>query len=208
MNSPSNVVSTGKRVRKVGARAYLDLYVSCLVLGVSFIVLGALTIMLFFSTDSWQKFLVSFEKVLEDGNSSIMFSAHLLGMFATIAFIALIALCATLLHLFIKHSFRYDKVLAALKFTLRNDRDPTVRAKAAKGLADLDVEEASVYEQHEKLDDSLITAMLKDTSPLVRGATAEGLSNLELEEHSYQHKHHQLDDLLFEEQPQKPDAEA
>ncbi len=203
MKQTSNIPGTGIKSSQVDTarrRPRSILFPSFRALGVSFLFLGILTIGLCASTASGREFMLNFLAFLSAGENAPKFFAHLSGMFATIALIGLLAIFATFLHLIMKTTSRYDKVLAALRFTLKNDPDDRVRSEAAKGLAKLDVEESTLHQEHEELDDTLISTLqgeLRDASPRVRTEVIEGLSELELEQHSDQHEHNQLDDILF-----------
>ena len=160
--------------------------------------------MLCLATSAGQVYVHNFLTFLSVGDNTSAFFAHLSGMLATIVLSGMLAIVASLLHMFMKRSSRYDRVLAALRLTLKNDPNASVHAEAAKGLAELDVEESALHQQHEALDDLLVSTLegeQKDFSPGVRSKVVEGLTNLKLEQHSYQHTQNQLDDLLFEQKP-------
>jgi non-SMC mitotic condensation complex subunit 1 len=148
---------------------------------ISFLVLGALTIML------WQAHLAT-------GEQSLGLLAFLIGMLATAVLICLFVLLALRCHA----SPKSTKVLAALVYTLQEDPDPRVRSKAAVGLTQLDLERSFGHHEHNKLDDYLIHA-LQDPDPRVRSKAAVGLAELELEQEkpSYHREHNKLDDMLF-----------
>lgn len=171
------------------------------VLGIFFLLLVILTFVLFAFTTNGREYIVQFIVFFFTGENALKLLAHVSGMFATILLICLLAVLATLLHPQVRHTLRYDKVLAALRTTLERDPKANVRSEAAKGLAKLDVEESALGEEHEELDDALISTLqgeLRDTSPLVRSKAVRGLSNLELEQHSHQPEpKQQLDDILF-----------
>ncbi len=135
-----------------------------------------------------------------NGEISLALLAYLLGM---------LAIPAVFIGLFVQRALRLrtkkaspvsPKVLAALSSTLRRDRDPRVRSKAAVGLAELGLKEVSHHHKHNELDNALISA-LKDPDPLVRSKAAVGLAELEFEEASYGHEHSKLQETLFEEGP-------
>ncbi len=150
-----------------------------LVLGASFLVLGALTIgLLYVATGEYRLF------------------AYLSGMLATAVFIWL----SVLLALRFRTSPTSLKVLKALVFTLQHDPNPGVRSKAAVGLAELELEKSFDHHEHGKLDDILISTLQHDPDPGVRSKAAVGLAELELEQEqpSYHHEHDKLDDMLFE----------
>jgi hypothetical protein len=207
MKQPSNIPRKGTKSSQAGTargRPRSVLFASFRILGASFLVLGILTIALCSATTNGGEFMRTFLVFLFTGENAVQFFAHLSGMFTTIALIGLFALFATFLHLLMKGTSRYDKVLAALRFTLKHDPNNRVRAEAAKGLAKLDVEESTRHQEHEELDDVLVSTLRggqKDVSPGVRTTVAEGLSELELEQHSYEHEHNQLDDRLFRHNP-------
>lgn len=65
----------------------------------------------------------------------------------------------------------------------------------------MDGEESVLHQEHEELDDLLISTLegkLRDSDPGVRSEVVKGLSTLELEQHSSLHEYHELDDFLFE----------
>jgi len=198
-------MKTGIKLSQVGSArpgSCSVLFISFLVLGASFLFFGILTVELCSLTTSVREYVFKTLAFLATGDNAFKFLAHLSGMFATIAFIGLLAVFASLLHLLMKSPSRYDKVLAALRFTLKRDNNAHVRSEAAKGLAKLDVEESALHQEHEELDDILVSTLQgeqRDRSPLVRSAVVGGLSELELEQHSYQHEPDRLDDMLFRE---------
>lgn len=169
---------SGTRIKSI--QVYTTLRISSLVfifilsvLGASFIVFGAKTNKL---------------PLLDNA------TAYLLGILAIAAFLWLSALLAS--------RFRTKKappkVRTALISTLRTDSDPKVRIAAAKGLAELDLEESIEHLKHDDLDTTLISTLKTDSDPQVRSAAAEGLAKLDLEQSSYYHEHNKLEDILFE----------
>ncbi len=79
----------------------------------------------------------------------------------------------------------------------QTDSDPNVRYAAAKGLAELDLEESAENIQHDDINTILFSTLQTDPDPQVRSAAAEGLAVVELEQHSYHHQHDRLDDTLL-----------
>jgi hypothetical protein len=150
---------------------------------ISFPVLVVLTIML------WQAHLVT-------GSQFLGLIAYLSGMLDIALLIWLLVLMTLRSHT----SATSQKVLKALMYTLEWDPDPSVRSKAAVGLAQLDKELSFGHHEHHELDDSLIRAMQKDSDPGVRSKAAVGLAELELEqeEPTYHQVHDKLDNMLFE----------
>lgn len=72
-------------------------------------------------------------------------------------------------------------IFNALLSALRKDSDPRVRAKAAAGLAALDLEQSSQGTEQRALNTLLISTLEQDTDPQVRARAAEGLTEVELE---------------------------
>jgi hypothetical protein len=208
MNQPSHNPKTGIKPSQVGtvrSRSRSALLDSFLFFGASFLILGALTIGLCSLTTAGRQYILDLLTNLSTGENALKFFAHLSGMLATIALIGLFAVIATFLGLLMKRTSRYNKVLAALRFTLKNDRNASVRAAAAKGLGELDVEESALHQKHEELDDTLISTLRggeKDPSPLVRTEAVKGLSELELEQHSHSYGQNSLEDLILRDNSQ------
>ncbi len=185
MKMTSHISGTGIKSGQVDTTSRGSTFVSTislLVLGASFFVLGALTIMLY------RLYITTKEYGL---------LAYLLGILATAVFLWLSALLAS--------RFRTKKAVptshkarAALISTLQTDSNPNVRSEAAKGLAELDLEESIEHLEHDDLDTILISTLQQDPDPRVRSAAAEGLAELELEQSSYNHEHNQLDEVLSE----------
>jgi hypothetical protein len=123
--------------------------------------------------------------------------AYLSGMLATGVFLLLCALLASR-SCTKKTSPTSPKVRAVLISTVQGDPDPLVRSAAARGLAELDLEESTEHLEHDDLDTILISTLQQDPDPRVRSAAAEGLAELELEQSSYHHEHNKLEDILFE----------
>jgi hypothetical protein len=155
--------------------------VSLLALGASFFVLVAMTLALY------QEFTAT-------GKYGLV--AYLLGMIATAVFLWLSALLALRFRTK-KAKPAPHKVRAALISALRTDKDPNVRYAAAKGLAELDLEESTEHIKHDDLDSILISTLQTDSNSQVRSAAAEGLAVVELEQHSYHHQHDRVDDTLL-----------
>jgi HEAT repeat protein len=173
-NMPGQVDTTPRESSSVSI-------IMLLVLGASFFVLGALTIVLY-------------RLYIATGEYGLL--AYVLGMLATAVFLWLSALLASR---FSKKKAvpTYPKVRDALISTLQQDPDPRVRSAAAEGLAELDLEESTEYLEHKNLDAILISTLQQDPDPRVRSAAAEGLAELELEQSSYHHEHNELEDILF-----------
>jgi hypothetical protein len=174
------------------------------VLGISFFCLVLLTLVLCLATSEGKAYLGNLRTVLSTGENVLMFFAHLLGLLVTMALLGVLAIITALSHPLLKDSSHYDRVLTALRFTLKHDPNAHVRAKAAESLAKLDVEESSLHQEHEEIDALLISTVQggqSDSSPDVRSKVVEGLGNLELAQHSYHYEHDQLDDFLFEKEP-------
>lgn len=146
-----------------------------LVLGVSFLVLLAITVML------WQR--------------SLKPLAYLLWMLATAFIIVLFVQLAS----HIRPNPISPKVLAALITALKDD-DPSVRSKAVVGLTELDLEESAHSYKHDDLDNALITA-LEDSSSIVRSKAVEGLTELEVDQFTH-HQHNQLEGALLKDMAQ------
>ncbi len=190
MKRTPDIPGTGSKSGQVDTTSRESRYVSIisfLLLGASFLVLGALTIWLY-------------RLYLATGGSSpgLIAMTYLSGMLATAVFIGLFALLAL--------RFRTRKALptspkvrAALISAIQQDPDPRVRSKAVEGLAELDLEQSSYHHEHTELDDILISTLQRDPDPRVRSTAAEGLTELDLEQSSYHHEHTELDDILFEE---------
>ena len=119
---------------------------------------------------------------------------YFVGMFATAVFIGMSVVFTSSL----RTRGVSPNVLDALLFALQRDPDPRVRAKAAKGLAELDVEQSSHHYEHNELDTILASTLRQDPDPRVRAEVAKGLADLELEQFSYYYEPNKLDDVLFE----------
>ena len=169
MKRTSDISGTGIKLGQVDTTPWVScsvLIISFLVLGASFLVLGALTIGLY--------------RLYIAGENSLGLLAWLSGMLATAVLIGLFALLSYGIHLRTQNV--PPKVLAALISTLR-DPDPRVRSKAVEGLTELDLEQSSYHHKHNKLDNILIST-LRDPDPRVRSKAIEGLTELELEQSS------------------------
>ncbi len=152
------------------------------VLGASFVVLVVMTIALY------QVFIATGEYGL---------LAYFLGMLATAVFLWLSALLAYRFRTKKVKPAPHKEVRAALIYTLQTDSDPNVRLAAAKGLAELDLEESTEHMKHDDLDTILISTLQTDSDSRVRSVAADGLAVVELEQHSYHHMHDRLDDTLL-----------
>jgi hypothetical protein len=182
MKNTSNISGTGNQSGQVNTTPRETnpvSIVSLLVLGAVFIVLVALTIALY-------------KEFIATGEYGI--PAYFLGMLATAVFILLSALLASRFRTE-KAKPAQHKVRAALISALR-DEDPKVRYAAAKGLAELDLEESVEHFKHDDLDTILVSA-LADDDPDVRSEAVEGLAVVEMEKYSYQHAHDRLDGTLL-----------
>jgi hypothetical protein len=205
MKRPSNVPGTGSTISQGGPghrRSSSARPSGFYILGVCFFCFVLLTLLLCMATSEGKAYMDILHTSLSTEDRTLMFFAHLTGFFATIVLFGVLAGVAALLHFYMKGSSRYDRVLATLRLTLRHDPNARVRARAAEALGELDVEESALHEEHEELDDLLISTLQgeqRDPSPDVRAKAIKGLGNLELEQHSYHHEHNQLDDFLFEE---------
>jgi plasmid stability protein len=118
-------------------------------------------------------------------------------MFAIAVFLLLSALLAYRFRTKKAKPSPHENVRAALISTLQTDPNPQVRLTAAKGLAELDLEESAEHMKHADIDTILVSALQTDPDPQVRSAAAEGLSVVELEKCSYHHTHDRLDDTLL-----------
>jgi len=67
-----------------------------------------------------------------------------------------------------------------------------------RGLAGLDLEQSSLYQPHDKLDNVLVTALENDKDPSVRLEAAEGLADVEAEEFSHHHTNKSLGTVIYE----------
>ncbi len=175
MKKTSDIPETGNKSGQVDTTPRGSSPISSIrliVLGASLFVLVALTIVLyrlFMSTEEYGLL------------------TYFSGMLAIAVFLWLAALLASRLRKK-KTVPPTPKVRAALISTLQKDSNPDVRFEAAKGLAELDLEESTEHHEHSDLDTILISTLQQDPDPRVRSAAAEGLAELELEQSSYHHK--------------------
>jgi hypothetical protein len=132
------------------------------------------------------------------GGIALSVSAYFAGMILTGVLIVLSVVLSVFLMLG-RHTKKVppNKVRVALLSALQKDSDPLVRAKAAKGLAELDLEQSVLHHRHDDLDKVLVSTLQHDPDPHVRVAVAVGLTELELEQSSYYHEHNKLDDIIF-----------
>jgi hypothetical protein len=212
MNRPSNP-GTGTRPDQENMalqRWRSNLTISFFVLGAGFLILAILTIGLCMLSTTTRNDVLNVLNYLSQDDNPLRFLTHLTWLLATIVFIGLFVVFASLLYI-LKSPLRHDKVIDALHYTLDYDEDPKTRIEAAKGLAHLDVEMARLHQEHDKIDDILVSKLegqehdhtvvkqpSSDHDARVRTEVAKGLANLESEEHSYFHRHNKLDDMLFE----------
>lgn len=158
------------------------------VLGIISLVLGILTIMLWWAHHA-------------TGEQSLGLFAYLSGMLATGVFLVWIALLSLRLH----KSPISPKVLAALRDALNPviEPEPGVRYKVAVGLSELDMEQSSHHYKHDQLDNILISALNPkiERDRRVRSKVAEGLTEVELEPFTH-HEHNQLEDALLDDMAQ------
>ena len=183
MKNTSNISGTGSQSGQVNTTPRAKNPVSTvrlLVLGAVFIVLVVLTAALY------QQFIITKEYGL---------LVYFLGMLAIAVFIWLSALLASRFRTTKKAKPAQHKVRDALISALR-DEDPKVRYAAAKGLAELDLEESVEHYKHDDLNTILISA-LNDEDPDVRSEAVEGLAVVEMEKYSYQHAHDRVDGTLI-----------
>jgi HEAT repeat protein len=105
------------------------------------------------------------------------FLAYFIGMLATAVFIG----SSVSLALLLRTKNTSPHIFNALLSALRKDPDPGVRAKAAAGLAALDLEQSSQGTEQHALNTLLISTLQQDPDPQVRASAAEGLTEVELE---------------------------
>ena len=185
MKQASNISGTGNKSTQAGTTSREKNPVSTfslLVLGASFFVLVALTIALY-------------QEFIANGEYGLL--AYLLGMLAIAVFFWLSTLLAFRFRTKSAKPALYEDVRDALISTLQSDSDPNVRLAAARGLAELDLEESAEHIQHADIDTILISTLQKDPDPEVRSAAAEGLAVVELEKGSYHHMHDRVDETLL-----------
>jgi hypothetical protein len=213
MSRTSNIPGTGTRSDQENTalqRWRSNLTISLFVLGAGFLVLVILTIGLCMLSATTSKEIHDVLNDLAKGDNPLRFLTHLSWLLATIIFIGLFVVSASLLYALRRPSY-HDKVLDALQYTLDYDEDPKARLEAAKGLAHLDVELSNRHQEHDRIDAILVSKLEgqehngkvikqpnRDQDARVRAEVAKGLADLELEEHSYYHQNNKLDDILFE----------
>ena len=180
MKSTANISGTGNKSTRAGTASHEKQHVSTIrliILGACFIVLVAMTILLY------QGFMTT-------GDNGLL--TYLVGMLAIAVFIWMSTLLAIQMPKIKAQPARQDRVLEALIFTIRTSPYPNARLAAVKGLSELDLEESVEHTRHEKIDNILIGVLQTDPDSRVRSAAAEGLSVVELEKHSYYHTHDKL----------------
>jgi hypothetical protein len=128
MKRTSDISETGSKsgqVETTPPRSRSVFIISLLVLGASFLVLGALTI------GFYQGYIAT-------GRYSLGLLACLSSVLTTAVFIGVVVLLSLRVH----PKNRLPRPTAALISALERDPDPGVRAKAAEGLAELELEQS------------------------------------------------------------------